>query len=67
MEREAESQPRAQCGFRHLHLSYFSHTSPFIVVSSNVNMVCPGPYSNEIRLRPAFFFFFSPEIIPGMV
>lgn len=42
MEREAESQPRAQCGFRHLHLSYFSHTSPFIVVSSNVNMVCPG-------------------------
>lgn len=42
MECEAPSQTRAQFIVKHLHMSYFSHTSPFIVVSASVNMVCPG-------------------------
>lgn len=28
---------------KYVHTGYFSHTSPFIVVSAKVNMVCPGP------------------------
>ena len=42
MECEALSQPGAQFEVKHLHTSYFSHTSPFIVVSASVNTVCPG-------------------------
>lgn len=41
MECKAPSQPRAQFEVKHLHTSYFSHTSPFIVVSASVNMFCP--------------------------
>lgn len=65
MEREAANHARAQCGVKHLHLSYFSHTSPFIVVSSNVNMVWPGALRQWDQTETSFFFF--PEIIPGMV
>lgn len=28
---------------KYVHTGYFSHISPFIEVSANVNMVCPGP------------------------
>lgn len=64
-ECEAPSQPRAQCEVKHLHLSYFRHTSPFIVVSSNVNMVCPEALRQWDQTETSFF---PPlELIPGTV